>query len=123
MTHSRISAAALIAAAVLLLTACGGDDQSDSSPAALRRAAEEAVYAMQAAKGDPGDLDGVPPDLIAPEGRQVCRMLDEGQAVDDAIAYLRLGFNLKETGALIGAAPALCPQHQGTIDAWVASLG
>ena len=122
MTHTRISPAAFIAAVLLLLTGCD-DDQSDSSPAALRRAAEEAVYAMQAAKGDPGDLDGVPPDLIAPEGRQVCRMLDEGQGVDDAIAYLRLGFDQKETGALIGAAPALCPQHQGAIDAWVAGVG
>nr|WP_223184889.1 DUF732 domain-containing protein [Streptomyces sp. CBMA152] len=108
-------------------TACGSDkpdnSKPDNNPASIKNAAQEAVYADQAAKGDPGDLKGVTPSIVAEQGHHICKLLDQGQSVEDAAAQTRLGFSAKETGALIGAAPALCPQHGQAIDAWIAALG
>ncbi|MFI5704631.1 DUF732 domain-containing protein [Streptomyces xanthochromogenes] len=54
---------------------------------------------------------GVKPGVIVPEGHEVCDMLTADQTVDDAASKIRLGFSDKAAGAIIGAAPALCPAY------------
>ncbi|MFK0182034.1 DUF732 domain-containing protein [Streptomyces xanthochromogenes] len=120
MNHTR-TAALVLAAAGLLLAGCSSNEDQNS-PEARKKAAAEAVFAMQAAKGDPDDFQGVKPGVIAPEGHEVCDMLTKGQTVDDAATKIRLGFSDKAAGAIIGAAPALCPEHSPEINAWISGL-
>ncbi|MFD7016087.1 DUF732 domain-containing protein [Streptomyces sp. NPDC059928] len=110
----------VLAAAGLLLTGCGGSD-NPNSPAAKSKDAAEVLYAYQLGKADPADFQGVEPSVLADEGHRICSMLADGQSVDDAIARERLGFSEKETGAMIGAAPVLCPAQKSKVDAWAAA--
>lgn len=123
MRPIRITTTVVLMSAALVATGCGNDKPDPHSSAAIHKAAAETVFAQAAANADPDDLQGVPAKVIAPEGHHVCSMLQSGQTVADAIAYLRLGFSSKETGALIGAAPALCPEQQAKITAGLNSLG
>ncbi|MEV5944514.1 DUF732 domain-containing protein [Streptomyces sp. NPDC051994] len=138
MNHTRT--AIVIAAAGLLLAGCSSStppkvdgrpatavNPSTSSPdqasdTARKSAAEDAVYVLQARKGDPGDFTNTDPSIITSQGHDICKMLDAGQTVENVVARTQQDFNDKATGALIGAAPALCPQHQAKIDAWTAAL-
>ncbi|MEU2955608.1 DUF732 domain-containing protein [Streptomyces xanthochromogenes] len=117
MNHTRTAAVAAAAASLLLVACSRGEDQNRSE--ARKKAAAEAVFAMQAAKGDPDDFQGVKPGVIVPEGHEVCDMLTADQTVDDAASKIRLGFSDKAAGAIIGAAPALCPAYSAKVDAWI----
>lgn len=119
MNHTTRTAV-VIAAAGLLLTACSSND-NPNSPAAKSKDAAEVLYAYQLGQADPGDFQGVEPSVLASEGHRICSMLAGGQSVDDAIARERLGFSEKETGAMIGAAPVLCPAQKTKVDAWAAA--
>lgn len=110
----------VLAAAGLLATGCSSSN-TPSSPAAKSKDAAEVLYAYQLGKADPDDFQNVEPSVLASEGHQICSMLTDGQSVDDAIARERLGFSEKETGAMIGAAPVLCPAQKAKVDAWAAA--
>lgn len=118
MNHTRTAIVSV--AAGLLLTACSSND-NPNSPAAKSKDAAEVLYAYQLGQADPGDFQGVEPSVLASEGHRICSMLAGGQSVDDAIARERLGFSEKETGAMIGAAPVLCPAQKTKVDAWAAA--
>jgi alkyl sulfatase BDS1-like metallo-beta-lactamase superfamily hydrolase len=120
MNHSRTATVIALAAAGLLLTACGSSD-NPNSPAAKSKDAAEVLYAYQLGQADPDDFDGVEPSVLAAEGHRICSMLADGQGIDDAIARERLGFSDKETSAMIGAAPVLCPDQKTKVDAWAAA--
>lgn len=136
---NRTAAAVVFAAAGLLLTACSSSPPTaDGRPATAvkppasspdqtsdtdrKAAAQDAVYVLQARKGDPDDFNNTDPTIITPPGHRICTMLNAGQTVEAAVARTRQDFNDKATGALIGAAPVLCPNQAAKINAWIASL-
>lgn len=114
-----------------------GDKKTDAKPAPanasapasvgvdpkIAKAAAEAVFADAASKGDPKDLAGVKPSVLASEGYAICKQLKAGQSIPDVIAKEKLGFNDAAVGAMLAASPALCPDQQQKVTDGLAALG
>ncbi|MFF3151844.1 DUF732 domain-containing protein [Streptomyces sp. NPDC057910] len=140
MDHTRTAVVTVLVAAGLLLAGCSSStppkadgrpatvsrpsasSPDETSDAARKSAAEDAGYVVQARKGDPSDFTNTDASIISSAGRDICKMLNAGQTVEAVVTRTQQDFNDQATGALVGAAPALCPGQADKVNAWIASL-
>ncbi|WP_329611651.1 DUF732 domain-containing protein [Kitasatospora herbaricolor] len=95
---------------------------SSTIDAKVAKAAAEGLYTSNVGRQAPS-LQGVPPADLADEGYSICKLLRSGQSMKDVVARVRLGFEPAEAGAMIGAAPVLCPEQTDKVAASVVTLG
>lgn len=96
------TAAALITLAAL--TACSSDQKPSQA---------DGLYAAAVAQADPDHFKGVPAKDLAATGHDICKQLQAGASIKDAIDKTATGFGPAQAAVLVGAAPAaLCPDQQ-----------
>lgn len=77
------------------------------------------LYAAAVQQADPTDFGAIPTGKLAStlsgEGSNICGQLKRG-TLNDAIAYVKLGYSDREATALISAAvPSYCPSQKAKL--------